>query len=214
MMTCFSNPVLIHEILKAEVCWCRLWSLLVLPVFGSSPVLSGQIKAYSNMCFRPEFHPELAFALFCLSATMMTPLNSGCCTDLINLFISRLMLCVTLKWNHWCARVRAGTRALIFDARLWTNTDRRLHADKLSHALRGRLFLQSSCFFFLRVRIRQDLNDTGAAKITLWTWNSVPFTFVFAKTFWRVLSILLRHWHTTEKPYVLKTYVSNKRKCI
>lgn len=88
MMTCFSNPVLIHEILKAEVCWCWLWSLLVLPVFGSSPVLSGQIKAYSNMCFRPGFHPELAFALFCLSATMMTPLNSGCCTDLINLFIS------------------------------------------------------------------------------------------------------------------------------
>lgn len=70
MMTCYSNPVLLwYEILKAKVCWCWLWSLLALLVFCSSPPLSDQIKAHSNMCFRLEFPPELTFTL---STTMMT----------------------------------------------------------------------------------------------------------------------------------------------
>lgn len=55
MTTCFSNLVLLYEILKAEVCWCWLWSLSALPVFCSSPPLSGWFKAYSNTCFRPVF---------------------------------------------------------------------------------------------------------------------------------------------------------------
>lgn len=178
MMTCFSNPVLIHEILKAEVCWCWLWSLLVLPVFGSSPGLSGQIKAYSNMCFRPGFHPELAFALFCLSATMMTPLNSGCCTDLINLFISPPHAVCHSEVEPLVRSCQRRDTSSDF-RRSSVNQHRQATARRqIKPCIARQAVLTELLCFFLGVRVRQDLNDTGAAKITLWTWNSLPFTFV------------------------------------
>lgn len=139
MMTCFSNLVLLYEILKAEVCWCWLWSLSALPVFCSSSAALRPCQARSKhtaTCVSGQRFPQNSYSPCStyLQQWWLLKIQGAAWTSLIYL-LACLVLCVTLERSHWCTHVDTGTRALICDTSQWTNRDEGFHAGKLSHAL-------------------------------------------------------------------------------
>lgn len=113
----FCIPALPYEILRAEVCWCWLWSLSVF----SALQLDQSTQQHVFQVHFPDnsYSPCSAY----LQRWVLKMQVCTVCTSLMYL-LARHMLRVTLMRDHCCARVD-GTQVLICDTCRWTERDKR-----------------------------------------------------------------------------------------